>query len=786
MSLSVTAFFLNFILFAAAAAVVFSNTGKEKSPLTDFISKKSRIIIAAGVSLSLLLLILDLTGAADMSGYKGLAAADLAGFFLAWFSGAKKTDSGHKKKADFGFRTVMVCLLLEVFVFNINSAHLLSGGYEKAEFSLAACTPSNFSTETMTNEGGGQSILEFKDVNFPVGTLTFDACSDKKSRVSFSVDMSDDTHAGGYRWGAAKAEVIKYDERSQTVPCNFSGSVHDIRFVFSSDDDEKITVNSISANIPVRFRFSLIRFGLMIFAAAAVYALLSPDIFFRRYSEVQKQAELAAKIFTVLLVLLGLFVTNMARYRDDGHSLAKDFAASGGNQITQEIVDSFENGRVDIMTDMNENLLNLENPYDWSLRNDEVGSYPWDHLLYNGKYYSYYGIAPVITLFLPYHMITGYYFPSVWAVFLFGMFGIIFLTKFYLCLAEKFFKETTASLILTGLVIMQLSTGIIICNISPLFYEVAQSAGFVCVAAGAYFLLSSNVIGDGKISSRRLAVSGVWLSLGVLSRPTIAVYCMAAMLLVYAGFKKKKSLYDKKIPASKYYAPYFLCAFVPYVVFGSLQMWYNYARFGNPFDFGIEYSLTINDFTQSQYHTHFAAAGFWGFLFQLPAFRETFPFFKAESIQLFSPQGYYFVATGSALGLLWKALPVLAYGKSAKAYRISGNSNKLLYALIITAVCVICPFAVIFSIWESGFAARYCVDFAWQVITGALVICFIVYGNSAQNTKVHLNKLMTAACGFSIVMNTAQLWSYINPEEGFSVQWQAYMLSFARLFEFWR
>ncbi len=786
MSLSAAAFFLNILVFAAESAVVFANTDSGQNAFSKFIKTRSRAVLAVCAAVSAVLFILDIAGPADMSGYRFISVSGFAGLFLAWFSSAGKIPEKLRFLADFGFRCITVSLALELFVFNINSAHLLAGGYSKATFDISGAECINFDKESGTNENGGQSVLEYKYVNIPVGTLTFDVVSDKKSTVNLSVDMSDDTNSAGYRWGAAKASVIMNNRRSETVPCNFSGKVHDIRFVFSTDDNEKVTVKAITANIPVKFHFSLIRFLLMNAAGFAVFALVSPQLLYRKYSEVQKQTDAAAKVITVLIVLLGLFITNMARYRDSGHSIAKDFASEGGNQITQEIVDSFEHGRVDIMTDMNEKLLALDNPYDWSQRNDEVGSYPWDHLLYNGKYYSYYGIAPVITVFLPYHLLTGYYFPSVWAVFIFGMFGTVFLTKFYLCFADKFFRNTCASVILAGFVIMQISTGVLLCNISPLFYEIAQTAGFVCVTAGAYFLMSSNVLGGGKIKNWRLAVSGVWLSLGVLSRPTIAVYCLAAMLVVYAGFRKKKSLYDKKLPAVKYYLPYFACALVPYIVIGSVQMWYNYARFGNPLEFGIQYSLTINDFTNSQYHTHFAAAGFWGFLFQMPVFTETFPFFKAEYIQLFSPQGYYFIATGSALGLIWKALPVAAYGSSLKAFRYSENSSRVLYTVIIAAVCVVCPFAVIFSVWESGFAARYCVDFVWQAVTGALVICFIVHDHCSAPVKYHLNRLMTAALGLSVIMNTVQLWSYIGPENGFSTEWQANALSFARLFEFWR
>lgn len=786
MSLSVAAFFINIILFASAAALVFVNTGQADSRAGTFFKKRSKVIYTAGTAFSVLLLILDAAGAVPMSGYRFLSLAGIAGFLVAWLSGKVKFPEKFQHIASHMFKSLMVCLALEIFVFNINSAHLLSGGYPESVFDLSSAECTGFDTTSMTNTGSGQSVIEYKNVNIPVGTVSFDAYSDKKSTVNFSVDMSDDTNSASYRWGAAKADIIKGNERSQTVPCNFSGSVHDIRFVFSADEGETVTVNSIKANVPVKFHFSLIRFLIMMCTAFALYALSSPKLLFRPYSEVSRGVTVFAKVFTLCLVLLGLFITNMARYKDDGHSIAKDFAMEGGNQITKEIVDSFENGRVDIMTEMNPKLLELENPYDWSQRNDEVGSYPWDHLLFNGKYYSYYGIAPVICLFLPYHLITGYYFPSVWAVFFFGMFGIIFLTKFYFCLTDKFFKNTCASVVLAGFVIMQLSTGILLCNISPLFYEIAQSAGFLCTVAGAYFLISSNVIGDGKISKFRLAVSGVWLSLGVLSRPTIAVYCLAAMLFVYAGFKKYGKDKKKEEKTLKFYLPYLACAFVPYIVIGSVQAWYNMARFGNPLDFGIEYSLTINDFTRSQYHTHFAAVGFFAFLFQLPVFTESFPFFKAESIHLFNPQGYYFIATGSALGLLWKALPVAAYGKSLKAYRTSENENRLLYTIMIAAVCVICPFAVIFSIWESGFAARYCVDFVWQTITGALVICFVIFDNSASNTKVHLNRLMTGALLLSAVMNLVQHWSYIGPENGFSVQWQANALSFARLFEFWK
>ena len=69
--------------------------------------------------------------------------------------------------------------------------------------------------------------------------------------------------------------------------------------------------------------------------------------------------------------------------------------------MTQELVDAFEAGQVSLLREAEQPLLELENPYDWSQRLESGVDYAWDHLLYEGKYYSYYGIAPVVTLFLP-------------------------------------------------------------------------------------------------------------------------------------------------------------------------------------------------------------------------------------------------------------------------------------------------------------------------------------------------------------------------------------------------
>ncbi|MBQ7646384.1 MAG: hypothetical protein IJS94_03855 [Clostridia bacterium] len=74
----------------------------------------------------------------------------------------------------------------------------------------------------------------------------------------------------------------------------------------------------------------------------------------------------------------------------------------------EETARAFLDGRLYIDNDdIDEALLSMENPYDPDAR-DELGVYyEWDHALYNGHYYMYFGVVPVLLLFLPFRAITG-------------------------------------------------------------------------------------------------------------------------------------------------------------------------------------------------------------------------------------------------------------------------------------------------------------------------------------------------------------------------------------------
>ena len=679
-------------------------------------------------------------------------------------------------------KAVLFAVLVEIIFCQWHSFHLFGGGgsYSPKTLDFTQAETVNFDPNTGKNLSSEEVSLTFRDLNIPIGTVCFKLNAPDSSIKDVQIDVTDDTNSAAFRSNVAVVRFISGNERSQHGVCNFSGKVHDIRFRYYPSENETITLSAIKLNEPINVHFSLLRM-FFLFAVYFCLMMLTRSAWAgKTITENQRSVKICAYSITVVLMLTALFMANLGRYADEEHSLKKDFQSTSGNQITQEIVDAFEAGHTYLAAEPSEELLALENPYDRSQR--EGVNCPWDHLLYNGKIYSYYGIAPVLVLFLPYHMITGYYFPTVWAVFLFGCIGIFFMTKLYLYFMYQFFPKMHTSPVICGLVIMQLISGIWFCFFNPLFYEISQMSGFACIMPGAYFLLKAGVLGtEKKISLWRLSVSAICMSLGVLSRPTLAVYCVAAMPFLWLGLKKYLASGENK----KIFTIRFLCAsLLPYVFLGSLQMWYNAVRFGSPFDFGIEYSLTINDFTQAQYHSHFVLITLYNYLLAIPDFKTEFPFFDCSAVETFFPQGYYFVATYTAIGLFWKSLPLFSYTKGVNAYRVTENQNKRWYTILLVIVCLICPFAVMFSIWESGYGARYCVDFAWQMLIGALVIAFILF----QKSEISLQKRLTRLTGYStifcFILVFGQTYSWIINSLALPLQSKAYSL--ARLFELWR
>ena len=670
-------------------------------------------------------------------------------------------------------------------VMNFTPINRLLGGYEEQKLDLSRADGANitYNDDGTITLGEGYSEIEFTGIDARVGSIGFDVdfVGTTLSEGTVSVDFADST-SSYYRKNMVKGKLYRTTFAAEKfggdtaciMTCNFSGEVSKLKFTVFIDSGDGAILKGITLNKAISpLQIAIKIFIHLVVALAAeiiIYMIANPVGARKKFSEnrvgcarVAAFITAAAMVFTVCLT-----VTNVMKgWSDSFYS----FTSQGGDQISKELVDAFEHHQVNLLEEPSEDLLKLDNPYEYVKRDAEVGSgnFLWDHCFYNGKYYSYYGIGPVLALFLPYHLITGYYFPSGWATLMFSLIGILFLTKIYLAVIEKKFRDLPTNTVTAGLITLQLSSGIMFSAARPTFYELAIASGFMCVAIGAYLLMTSNILWDGKISYVRLGFASFFLGYAVLCRPTLAVYCIAALFFFAGGLKKALDGLEKRQKTRTFFK-YAAVALVPLGIIALGQMTYNYLRFDNPLDFGIQYSLTINDFTRAEFHWKYVLINMYAYLFNMPHFTPRKFTYLASSAERFGINGYTFFDDAGknlvSVGIIYRALPIFAYLFSGKALKRVEKKKRILPALLIGVTCILMPLVIIFSSWESGYAVRYNADFSWQMVIGALVVAFTLYKSiKSESTKKLVDLIFTFSTVVCVYVNIAQLILFTGIEE---------------------
>ncbi len=661
-------------------------------------------------------------------------------------------------------------------VMNFTPLNRLIGGYEEQKLDLSRAYGANitYNDDGTITLGEGYSEIEFTGIDARVGSIGFDIDFDGSGKSGkVYVDFADST--GSY-YKTNIARLTLEDGLDNVMTCNFSGEISSLRLEISLDNYSSATLRGITLNqsISALHITETVLIYLLISAAAIIiiYAIANPAGARRKFSENKVNCTRIAAVITAAVMAFSVYltVTNMQKGWSSTHY---SFTSQEGDQISKELVDAFEHHQVSLLEEPSEELLSLDNPYEYARREVEVTqeNFLWDHCLYNEKYYSYYGIGPVLALFLPYHLITGYYFPSGWATLIFSLVGIIFLTKIYLAVIEKKFRELPTNTVLAGLITLQMSSGIMFSAARPKFYELAIASGFMCLTVGAYLLMTSNILWDGKISYVRLGFASFFLGYAVMCRPTLAVYCIAALFFFAGGLKKALDGLEKKQKTRTFFK-YAAVALVPLGVIAIGQMAYNYLRFDNPLDFGIQYSLTINDFINSEFHWKYVLINMYAYLLNMPYFTPKTFTHLASSVERFGLNGYMFIDDAGknliSVGIIYRALPIFSYLFAGKALKRVGKKKRILPMLLIGVTCILMPLAIIFSSWESGYAVRYNADFSWQMVIGALVVAFTLYKSiKSESTKKLVNLIFTVSTVACIYVNMAQLISFVSVESTF-------------------
>ena len=640
----------------------------------------------------------------------------------------------------FGGKLLILAVILELTVFQYPSYRSVFGSGSETVLLSGA--------EGEQYQGKDQTplVLTFNDVGIPIDTLWVDISWDGEytKSVAFTADISDEACAEP-RVKIIESQIVRGSSQSAYSIAQLSGNAGTMRLSFTgSDFGDLFTIRSIVANRTVPFDVSPIRVLMLLLGGMFLHGLFFSK---RMGSPFSQESQLCGSLcaFVTAGAVIGACALCLTLIPEE--HLGDAFRRNEGDQLTEELVVAFEDGRTYLHElEPDDPLLQMENPYDWSARGDGTFPYSWDHVLYDGKYYSYYGVAPLL-LFVPYHLVTGHFFPAEIAVMLFSAAGLILLALTYLAVVRRWFAHIPAGTVLGGLVVLLSASGAWFCAGRPKFYEIAITSGLCCVAGGALLLITSGIISGEKLRPVRLGGASLLLGLAVLCRPTLAVYaaCGAVWILWGAFSRKKERL------------PILLWGLLPMAAAAVFQMWYNYDRFGDVLEFGIKYSLTVNDFTHTEFHLHFVLISLYDLLITPPAFFPDYPYISTP-FSMLGVNGFYFKDYGTVSGLFsrgWTALGLLLGWRALKG--LPDRKARIKTAVLVGLPCLIAPLIIVISTWESGYAVRYAADFSWPMILGGTAVLFAL--SSRGNAPVRsllLRRGMALAAVYAVLVNGIQ------------------------------
>jgi hypothetical protein len=278
---------------------------------------------------------------------------------------------------------------------------------------------------------------------------------------------------------------------------------------------------------------------------------------------------------------------------------------------------AFSEGHLYLPIEPDPALLALPDPWDPS-RNEPFRA--GDLVLYNRRYYLYQGAAPAVMLFLPWRFIARTDMPERSAVFLFCFLGYVFSAALLARLLASL--DIHPPLALFMLLVLALGT----CQAVPFLlvrvfmYEVPIACGYFCLSAGFYGFLR------GFEPARRswiwLACSGFMLAAAIGCRPHLGGAVVVAWLVLLVWLARARSF--RQALLSREIIAFTLPAAVCILAVAA----YNYARFGNPAQFGHYYVMAGASYSRQRLDAQNILPGCYYLLLFPPEFDPVFPFFR--------------------------------------------------------------------------------------------------------------------------------------------------------------
>ncbi len=467
----------------------------------------------------------------------------------------------------------------------------------------------------------------------------------------------------------------------------------------------------------------------------------------------------ALALCTVCLLTAVILAGVLCPYTEAETQYPFVYTANYYNPYEQQF-DAFMKGQLHIDYPVSEELNALENPYDPAERDGIY--YLWDRALYDGKYYSYFGIAPVIVVYFPYYFINKALpaYDTVSTVF--AVMTALFLSMAAVKWAAMFTKKLPIPLLWLGTVGAVFSSQIfLVMRGHTRFYYIATIAGMAFLSMFIWLFLCG-ISGSFVLSPRKVrrwprflayALAGAAFGLLFLSRLNMALaaaFVILPMICFCILTDKKEG--KRSFRRAKRIIPELACLALPVIAAVAAQLALNYIRFDSISEFGTTYQLTVSDISQNKVRLTDLPYAIYHYFLQPLTFSGDFPFVSLSYTRLSGYGHYAYIDTGMGLfsiPFMWSALAALWIFKDRK----QGIGKKLTLGFAFLGMLAV----ALMNFCLGGVIYRYTCDITLIAAFASTAILFTVSDSICRedgdgSVAVGTHTLMTVLVGASVLL----------------------------------
>lgn len=399
-------------------------------------------------------------------------------------------------------------------------------------------------------------------------------------------------------------------------------------------------------------------------------------------------------------------------------------------------------GQLSLDTPADPALALMENPYDPVQRS---GHGMHDVSYYQGNYYIYFGVTPVLLLFLPFHAITGSFVTERAAILGFSFAGFLLGWLLFTSVVRRSFPRTPWWLGFLCLWVLGLANMVPVLLRRPGMWEVPISCAYALFMLTLYLVWRAL---NSPVRARWILVASLTMGLAVGARPT---YLLASVVLLTPWLQ---ATWAEGRGCWRRWSWWRLTAatVVPIALVGLGLALYNHLRFGSPFEFGDRYQLAgSNQLGMRHFVPEYIPHNLWIYFLAPPGLTPYFPFLTV--IDPPSLPGVGKVTLENPYGLLpgmpWIILVLPALVLAARRRGVVGLWVGGAFAGVGLTIALLSCFV--------GVANRYQVEFAPGLtllgVVGAVWLADCLPVAWRRGLAVLATGLAIWSCGFNVLVS---------------------------------